>query len=89
MICKLSNLQLSKSTQNSHKNSPRHVGRDGLPLDNDTLLGSDNVNTTGSFDGRAGDDHIDGRDGFDQAIYNGDPAVTSGQFWWRVTQIAH
>src|SRR6185436_1540572 len=34
--------------------------------------------TTEQFDGRAGNDFFDGRGGFDQAVYNTDPAVTSG-----------
>ncbi|WP_371259555.1 beta strand repeat-containing protein [Bradyrhizobium sp. URHD0069] len=45
----------------------------------DTLLGSDNPNgTVETFDGRAGNDTINGRGGFDRADYNNDPAVTTG-----------
>ena len=45
----------------------------------DTLLGSNNVpGTTEKFEGRGGDDYIDGRGGFDLAIYNHDPATASG-----------
>ncbi|MBX9774702.1 MAG: cadherin-like domain-containing protein [Xanthobacteraceae bacterium] len=45
----------------------------------DVLLGHDNVSgRIQSFDGRAGDDFIDGRGGFDRALYDNDPAVTAG-----------
>jgi Ca2+-binding RTX toxin-like protein len=45
----------------------------------DTLLGSNNdPGTTEKFEGRGGDDYIDGRGGFDLAIYNHDPATASG-----------
>src|SRR3954471_4414357 len=47
---------------------------------NDTLRGSDN-NVTGTFElfeGRAGDDFIDGRGGYDRADYTNDLATTSG-----------
>ncbi len=45
----------------------------------DTLLGSDNApGTTEKFEGRGGDDYIDGRGGFDLAIYNHDSATASG-----------
>jgi Ca2+-binding RTX toxin-like protein len=45
----------------------------------DILLGSNNPNQTVEiFEGRAGDDTINGRGGFDQVIYNTDAAVTSG-----------
>jgi len=45
----------------------------------DTLLGSDNPSGTYvQFDGRAGNDFIDGRGGYDFASYNNDPATTSG-----------
>ncbi|MDN5003916.1 VCBS domain-containing protein [Bradyrhizobium sp. GCM10027634] len=45
----------------------------------DTLLGS--INPSGTvevFDGRAGNDFINGRGGFDRADYNNDPATTTG-----------
>jgi Ca2+-binding RTX toxin-like protein len=46
---------------------------------NDTFFGSSNAPQTSElFEGRAGDDFIDGRGGFDQAIYNNDTAVTTG-----------
>ena len=47
---------------------------------NDTLRGSDNVaaGTFELFEGRAGDDFIDGRGGYDRADYASDPATTSG-----------
>src|SRR4029079_9241570 len=46
---------------------------------NDTLLGSDNGFTTAeSFEGRGGNDFIDGRGANDRAIYNNDTATTSG-----------
>ena len=45
----------------------------------DTLLGAANASgTVESFDGRTGNDTIDGRGGFDRADYNNDLAVTSG-----------
>jgi Ca2+-binding RTX toxin-like protein len=45
----------------------------------DTLLGSNNEpGTTEKFEGRGGDDYIDGRGGFDLAIYSHDPATGSG-----------
>jgi Ca2+-binding RTX toxin-like protein len=45
----------------------------------DTLLGTNNdPGTTEKFEGRSGDDYIDGRGGFDLAIYNHDPATASG-----------
>ncbi|SDK25260.1 MULTISPECIES: VCBS domain-containing protein [Bradyrhizobium] len=45
----------------------------------DTLLGSNNPNGTyEQFDGRAGNDLIDGRGGYDFAVYNNDPNTTSG-----------
>ena len=47
---------------------------------NDTLRGSDN-NTAGTFElfeGRAGDDFIDGRGGYDRADYTNDAATTTG-----------
>lgn len=45
----------------------------------DTLSGSNNPPNTGElFEGRAGNDTIDGRGGFDTAGYNNDAAVTSG-----------
>jgi VCBS repeat-containing protein len=46
---------------------------------NDSLLGSNNgAGTVEIFDGRAGDDTLNGRGGFDRADYNLDPATTSG-----------
>ncbi len=46
---------------------------------NDVLRGSDNPNGTyEQYEGRAGDDLIDGRGGYDFAVYNNDPATTSG-----------
>ena len=46
---------------------------------NDTLLGSNNVGFTEVFDGWTGNDLIDGRGGFDQAVYNNNnPLTTSG-----------
>jgi Ca2+-binding RTX toxin-like protein len=46
---------------------------------NDTLIGSNNPNnTTEEFAGRAGNDFIDGKGGFDRAFYNNDGAATSG-----------
>ena len=45
----------------------------------DTLRGSNNAQgTIEQFDARGGDDTIDGRGGFDQAIYGNDPDVTAG-----------
>ncbi|MBR0830454.1 VCBS domain-containing protein [Bradyrhizobium manausense] len=45
---------------------------------NDTLLGSSNpFGTVEVFDGRAGDDFIDGRGGFDRVDYINDTAVTA------------
>ena len=45
----------------------------------DVLRGSTNANQTAEqFDGRSGNDTIDGRGGFDQAVYNNDTAVTTG-----------
>ena len=45
----------------------------------DTLSGSDNrIFTAENFEGRGGNDLIDGRGGFDRAIYSNDPAVTAG-----------
>jgi Ca2+-binding RTX toxin-like protein len=46
---------------------------------NDTFFGSNNAaGTSEQFEGRAGDDFIDGRGGSDQAIYSNDTAVTAG-----------
>ncbi|MBX9778507.1 MAG: hypothetical protein K2Y71_29385, partial [Xanthobacteraceae bacterium] len=45
----------------------------------DVLGGSANASqTVEQFDGRAGNDTIDGRGGFDQAVYNNDTAVAAG-----------
>jgi hypothetical protein len=45
----------------------------------DTLSGSNNAPGTGeAFEGRAGNDFIDGRGGFDTAIYNNDGSVNAG-----------
>ena len=45
----------------------------------DTLSGSDNAaGTAETFDGGAGNDTIDGRGGFDQAVYNGDLGTAAG-----------
>jgi Ca2+-binding RTX toxin-like protein len=45
----------------------------------DVLLGSDNrPSTAENFEGRGGNDLINGRGGFDRAIYSNDPAVTAG-----------
>ena len=45
----------------------------------DTLSGSNNgFGTIEVFDGRAGNDTINGRGGFDRADYNNDPATTVG-----------
>jgi Ca2+-binding RTX toxin-like protein len=44
---------------------------------NDVLLGSDNAKfSVENFEGRGGNDFIDGRGGFDRAVYSNDPAVT-------------
>ncbi|MEH2536613.1 MULTISPECIES: beta strand repeat-containing protein [unclassified Bradyrhizobium] len=46
---------------------------------NDTLRGSDNAFATfETYEGRGGDDYIDGRGGYDQVTYNNDPTTTSG-----------
>ncbi len=46
---------------------------------NDTLLGNNNsVSVSENFEGRGGNDLIDGRGGFDRAIYTYDAATTSG-----------
>ncbi|MCK1434963.1 tandem-95 repeat protein [Bradyrhizobium sp. 15] len=46
---------------------------------NDTIYGSDNANFTyEAFEGRAGNDYIDGRGGYDIVAYNNDPATGSG-----------
>ncbi len=46
---------------------------------NDTLRGSNNAfGTFESYEGRGGDDFIDGRGGYDQATYNNDTTTTSG-----------
>jgi hypothetical protein len=46
---------------------------------NDNLYGSDNGFTFAeSFEGRRGDDYIDGRGGNDRAVYNNDLATASG-----------
>ena len=45
----------------------------------DTLYGSNNASLTlETFDGGAGNDTIDGRGGFDQAVYNADNGTASG-----------
>src|SRR5262245_43768355 len=45
----------------------------------DVLLGGDNaVFSFENFEGRGGNDLIDGRGGFDRAVYGEDPAVTTG-----------
>jgi len=44
----------------------------------DTLLGSNNATGFEQFEGRRGDDIIDGRGGLDRAVYDGDDATTSG-----------
>src|SRR4029079_17799434 len=45
----------------------------------DMLLGSDNGNTSFElFEGRGGNDTINGRGGLDRAIYNNDAGTTSG-----------
>ena len=46
---------------------------------NDTLYGSDNASFTyETYEGRGGDDYIDGRGGYDLVTYNNDPTTTSG-----------
>ncbi|WBL77252.1 Ig-like domain-containing protein [Bradyrhizobium xenonodulans] len=46
---------------------------------NDTLYGSNNVNFTYEvFEGRGGNDYIDGRGGYDIVTYNNDPATATG-----------
>ncbi|MDB5875949.1 MAG: hypothetical protein JWQ07_5391, partial [Ramlibacter sp.] len=45
---------------------------------NDTLRGSNTTAFTEVFDGWSGDDLIDGRGGFDQAVYNTSPLTTAG-----------
>ncbi len=46
---------------------------------NDFLYGSSTLGTTSEiFDGRNGNDTIDGRGGFDIAVYNNDSSVTAG-----------
>ncbi|MEH2614336.1 Ig-like domain-containing protein [Bradyrhizobium sp. AZCC 1693] len=46
---------------------------------NDTLYGSDNGFATFEiYEGRGGDDYIDGRGGYDMVAYNNDPTTTSG-----------
>src|SRR5262249_45013114 len=45
----------------------------------DALLGSDNPTFSAeNFEGRGGNDFIDGRGGFDRAVYSNDAAVTAG-----------
>ena len=45
----------------------------------DTITGSNNPNNTAEeFSGRAGNDFIDGKGGFDRAYYNSDSLVASG-----------
>jgi hypothetical protein len=45
----------------------------------DTLMGGNNPNGTfEQYDGRAGNDLIDGRGGYDFAVYNNDSATTTG-----------
>ena len=45
----------------------------------DVLRGSDNPNGTyEQYDGRAGNDLIEGRGGYDLAVYNNDPSTTTG-----------
>ena len=54
----------------------------------DTLIGSNNPNgTVETFDGRAGNDFIDGGGGFDRADYNLDPALppVSTSIWRRAS----
>ncbi|MGL9621324.1 VCBS domain-containing protein [Bradyrhizobium sp. U531] len=46
---------------------------------NDTIYGSDNASFTyETYEGRGGDDYIDGRGGYDQVTYNSDTTTTSG-----------
>jgi Ca2+-binding RTX toxin-like protein len=46
---------------------------------NDTLSGSNNkVFTAENFEGRGGNDFIDGRGGFDRAVYGTNPNITAG-----------
>ncbi|WP_128935729.1 VCBS domain-containing protein [Bradyrhizobium zhanjiangense] len=46
---------------------------------NDTIYGSDNAAFTyETYEGRGGDDYIDGRGGYDQVTYNSDTTTTSG-----------
>jgi Ca2+-binding RTX toxin-like protein len=46
---------------------------------NDTMYGSDNpYGTYETFEGRAGDDYVDGRGGYDMVAYNNDPTTTTG-----------
>ena len=46
----------------------------------DTIIGSNNPNnTTEEFAGRAGNDTIDGKGGFDRAFYNNDPTAAGIQ----------
>ncbi|PSO16455.1 hypothetical protein C7G42_23290 [Bradyrhizobium sp. MOS003] len=46
---------------------------------NDTFYGSDNAAFTyETYEGRGGDDYIDGRGGYDQVTYNSDTTTTSG-----------
>ena len=42
----------------------------------DTLLGSNNFTGPEVFEGRGGDDFIDGRGGFDRVLYCGVPSTT-------------
>src|SRR5205807_9713215 len=44
----------------------------------DTLLGSANGSNAQIFEGRAGNDAINGRGGYDLGIYNNDGSVTTG-----------
>src|SRR5215813_1563383 len=73
-----------------HGTAPRdiaHVGTDSFTGVNtvrgsnfaDVLLGSDNGTfSSENFEGRGGNDFIDGRGGFDRAVYSNDAAVTAG-----------
>jgi Ca2+-binding RTX toxin-like protein len=63
------------------------VGHDTFTLINavvgsahaDFMYGSNNpAGTFEQFDGRAGNDFLDGRGGFDYSVYNNDPLVTGG-----------
>ncbi|MGY3038072.1 VCBS repeat-containing protein [Bradyrhizobium sp. USDA 4354] len=46
---------------------------------NDTIYGSDNAAFTyETYEGRGGDDYIDGRGGYDQVTYNADTTTASG-----------